>query len=138
MQYINPENGSVSTGDRIITRRSTRQEILQQFKVNIRPQIANAAWTSYIIEDNTLLITLYFKDHTIESLTVFPKHRQLPAATDWDNWSEQQELERKELNDLWLQEQVGEKHTFAWGTIESVYDPKGGSSSIVLKYNIQH
>lgn len=60
----------------------------------------------------------------------------------WDDWSEAKEMARREANDRWLLGQLGPPgskgratlYEFAWGTVWSSFDPKGGSSSIGVRF----
>ena len=53
----------------------------------------------------------------------------------WENWSEERELNNKSLNDKWLRKSIGKPpYNYSWGTIDSSYDPRSASSSIVIAY----
>jgi hypothetical protein len=58
-------------------------------------------------------------------------------GSSWSDWSENRELARKRVHDSLLQQSLGQdwchKH-FTWGRVESLYDSKGGFSSIVVTY----
>lgn len=50
-------------------------------------------------------------------------------------WSQEFEQERKQVHDEWLKEQLGmPPYTYAWGRIDSSFDPKGCVSDIILTY----
>lgn len=53
---------------------------------------------------------------------------------NWNDWSEEKELSKKEFYDNYLTIIFGTKRKFDWGKLETVYDPRGGTTSIVLKY----
>jgi hypothetical protein len=53
----------------------------------------------------------------------------------WADWSEEKELSKKELYEKWLTDNVSPKRTFKWGTIATYYDPRGGTSGILVNYN---
>jgi hypothetical protein len=56
-------------------------------------------------------------------------------GTSWADWSEESEGERQCAHDAWLREQLGPSpYTYAWGAIESFYDPRSGSSAIMIQY----
>ena len=58
-------------------------------------------------------------------------------GTSWDDWSEESERARQRAHDAWLRQQLGPPpYTYPWGAIESSYDPRSGSSSIVLRYRL--
>jgi len=52
----------------------------------------------------------------------------------WADWSEKEELKRKDIYEEWLTEKIGEKRTYSWGKIGAYYDPRGGVSSMVINY----
>jgi len=50
-------------------------------------------------------------------------------------WSEEHELERKRVHDVWLRQELGEPpYRFPWGQLESNYDSKGCASAIIVNY----
>lgn len=56
-------------------------------------------------------------------------------ATSWDDYSEDRELARKAKHDAWLAGQLGPlPWQFTWGNVTSEFDPRGGSSTIVITY----
>jgi hypothetical protein len=61
---------------------------------------------------------------------------QSTASSSWDDWSEDTELARKARHDAWLEGQLGALPWWrSWGEVRSVYDPRGGSSSIQITYD---
>jgi hypothetical protein len=52
----------------------------------------------------------------------------------WENWNEENELIRKDIYEKWLTINIGKKRKFNWGTIGAYYDPRGGTTSINIKY----
>jgi hypothetical protein len=56
-------------------------------------------------------------------------------ATSWDDYSEDRELARKAKHDAWLEEQLGPSPwRLFWGDAQSDWDPRGGSSNIIITY----
>jgi|ERR1019366_7242861 hypothetical protein len=56
-------------------------------------------------------------------------------ATSWDDYSEDRELARKAKHDAWLEEQLGPSPwRLSWGDAQSDWDPRGGSSNIIITY----
>lgn len=55
-------------------------------------------------------------------------------GTSWDDWSEEKEVQRKQIHDDLLSEELGPPpYEFPWGSAVSVLDLKNGTSSIILK-----
>jgi hypothetical protein len=52
----------------------------------------------------------------------------------WDDWDEREERNLAVKYNSWLDKTIGKERKFNWGEIWSEYDPKGGSSSIGLRY----
>ena len=85
------------------------------------------------IAGHPFIITLYFKRSTLTNLELFADDDQF--GTSWDDWSEEKELERKKFHETWLKSVLGDPpYHYDWGSVESHYDAKGGSSSISIKY----
>ncbi len=75
---------------------------------------------------------LYFYDGILDMVIWTPKWPG--TGNSWAEWSEEEELRVKELNDRLLEQYLGPPpYSYAWGSIESDYDMKGGSSGIVMK-----
>lgn len=79
------------------------------------------------------------------SATVFFKHKRLWMLSlylvdgcesgFWSNWSEEKELKKKATHDKFLNKELGKlPYDFDWGKITSIFDRKGGASSIVMRY----
>jgi hypothetical protein len=58
-------------------------------------------------------------------------------GTGWSDWSEEKEIQRKSEHDLFLDEVLGERREFPWGTVWSEFDRKSASSSFGVNYNQQ-
>lgn len=53
----------------------------------------------------------------------------------WDDWSEDNEQNRKKAHDQWLEDNIGKPpYQYSWGEISSNYDPRSGSSMITIRY----
>ena len=55
----------------------------------------------------------------------------------WADWSEEGEFARKHFHELLLDSILGKgwsRRRYPWGKVESCYDQKGGSSSIIVTY----
>lgn len=99
---------------------------------------SNDGWSRYHVEgdlDNGLMCSagLYFFDGRLRHINFQP---HWPGrARGWRNWSEEGELRVRDQNNQLLAEYLGPPpYVFAWGSIWSGYDPKGGFSSIFVSY----
>jgi hypothetical protein len=67
-------------------------------------------------------------------------------GTCWDDYSEEKQLAQRDAHDTWLMANLGAgnrepgprgpelRYSFAWGDAYSTFDPKGGSSSIGVRF----
>lgn len=99
---------------------------------------SNDGWSRYRVEgtlDNGLncaAIPLFFTGR-LRQIIFCPYWTG--SARSWREWSEAGELRVNDQNNELLAEHFGPPpYTFTWGGIESGYDPKSGSSSIVVSY----
>lgn len=87
-----------------------------------------------LIESNYFHIGLCFKNDSLDYIDFgFSDESQLKDIS-WTNWSEQNELSKKELYEKWLSKNFGTKRKFTWGNIEAYYEPRGGTTAMVLRY----
>ena len=81
-------------------------------------------------------VTIYFYYETLESISISSVDNESTLRSDW---SEEKELEKKEIHDRWLNQMLGKSssHYYKWGEVWSGYDPKAGFSSIEIRYSWQ-
>jgi hypothetical protein len=97
--------------------------------------IRNEPWCSFRLEAaaEDVVLAVFFKGEVLESVHIAVIDSRFGAG--WDDWSVEKETQRKEANDRWLLAHgltPGEK--YAWGSVWSGFDPKGGFSSVVICY----
>ena len=94
--------------------------------------VENMPYASYrILPERGIAAIVYFEGAKLRSVSW-----QLVLSSEAEKeWTEQSELERKRLHDLWLRENCGSPpYQYPWGSLDSVYDPKGCVSDIILSY----
>ena len=80
-------------------------------------------------------VTIYFYNELLESVSISSVDHE---SASWSDWSEQEELEKKEMHDLWLKKLLGKASShYQWGEVWSGYDSKAGFSSIEIRYSWQ-
>jgi hypothetical protein len=80
-------------------------------------------------------VTVYFYGELLESVSISFVENESTSLSDW---SEQKELEKKEIHDTWLKSLPGKASShYKWGEVWSGYDPKAGFSSIEIRYSWQ-
>lgn len=91
-------------------------------------------YLTQLIGEIKFIIRVYFNpENIIYSVNMsITKDGNIP---NWDNWSEQEQLIKKDEHDKWLQNNIGSApYKFSWGEISSNYDPRSGSSKIAIRY----
>jgi len=97
--------------------------------------VQNEPWCSYRLPDiaqagSRLCVVLQFHGEQLLSLTLCHDADRFGTS-----WSEEQELVRKAFHEDWLTRELGIRlGHYPWGDISSNYDPKGGVSSILIRY----
>lgn len=81
-------------------------------------------------------VGLSFHRGKLETIELFLVGAESKAS--WNDWSTQEEVERKKDHDEWLEACFGAPpYSYPWGEITSDSDPQGGYSRIVLRYAAQ-
>lgn len=102
--------------------------------------VKNEPFCSYNIGSHEIsglifTITVYFYDELLESVSMSSVDNE---SASWSDWSEQKELEKKEVHDRWLKDLLGKVSSqHKWGEVWSGYDSKAGFSSIEIRYSWQ-
>lgn len=97
-----------------------------------RKSLENAGWMHLDFSPEPgILATALFKENRIHQLFLL-----MSVPTDVsEEWTEQNELQRKALHDEWLLAALGSPpYEYAWGSVFSDYDPKGRVSEIIVTY----
>lgn len=97
--------------------------------------IKNEPWCSFRFEAaaDKVVFAVFFKGEVLESVHVAVIDARF--GTGWDDWSQEKEMQRKAANDEWLLSHGLTPGTkYGWGSVWSGFDPKGGSSSAVIRY----
>jgi len=135
------KNGIVMISGEHINPGLSEQDFLRSFH-NADPHFEgkNDGYTRYrcggMLEDGlNCAFMLIFYNGILEWMICKPVW--LAAPTTWHDWSETEERKIKALNDDLLKKYLGPPpYVYDWGTIESDYDARSGSSSIVIHYVI--
>lgn len=86
-----------------------------------------------VIDDLIFDIGVCFRDNKLFSIEFGFSEKQQQNIS-WDNWNEADELKRKDIYEQWLTKHLGTKRNFDWGKIAACYDPRGGGTTISIKY----
>jgi len=101
-----------------------------------RPVVSNGAWNTYNVRSHSVggipfVISLSFHGQVLHFITL--THL---VEGDEGGWDQQRELARERFHDEWLGRLRGAPDIvqYWWGRIDSVVDPRGGESVIVIHY----
>jgi len=87
----------------------------------------------YSLDNAPLIVEVCFAWGLLSNLSLSIS-RNLQGAS-WSTWSEQAELAKDRQHQDLLERHYGPPpRQFAWGEISTAYDPRGGSSSIAIRY----
>lgn len=87
------------------------------------------------VDGNYVIISLGFYADALKQVGLLVAKERFDLTANWDSWSESHELDiLKELRH-WLINELGREGLFEWGEAQAGYDPKGGFSSISLRYH---
>ncbi len=136
---IDAQTGQVTIGRFVVTRDLQRDDFVSSAfyasGYETSPQqgwyIANAK--SQRDKGDEFAINLLFKGQRLAAVHI--ARADAAFGTDWSNWSQKAELARKLAHDVLLEHDLGNARDFAWGSVESVFDAKGGGSLIVIRYS---
>lgn len=133
----NPKTGElVLSSGAILSSRLTRSAFLSSEEgARANVVVKNEPWCSFSFEEreDSWIVVVYFKDEHMESVHLSINDSKY--GTGWENWSEEKELERKKAHDRWLRSNgLVPGMQYSWGSVWSDYDPKSGSSMIVIRY----
>ena len=82
------------------------------------------------------IVIIYFYDELLESVSLTSVDDK--SGESWSDWSEEEELKKKEIHDDWLKNLLGRASShYKWGEVWSGYDSKAGFSSIEIRYSWQ-
>jgi hypothetical protein len=133
----NPKTGELLLpSGTILSPRLTRSVFLSSVEgMQAKVSVKNEPWCSFRFEDHedSLGIVVFFKGENLESIHFSLSDPKF--GNGWEDWSEARELERKQANNQWLKKNdliPGKR--YSWGSVWSDYDPKSGSSMIVVRY----
>jgi hypothetical protein len=105
--------------------------------------LANREYRTYQLaqplraDERPVAVQLLFTGETLSRVSLALMDGQ--PGSSWDDWSEARERSRKDAHTSWLRTLLDQRKgpprwRHAWGDVESVYDAKGGGSSIVISY----
>lgn len=136
---IDIESGQIRLGENLFTYKMTFEEALNlssDFKSETLDHKNGYKWINLKeieLNDSFFHFGLCFKNDNLDYIDFgFSSLDELKKT--WEDWTEENELSKKELYEKWLTDNLSRKRKFKWGKIETYYDPRGGTTGIIIKY----
>lgn len=94
--------------------------------------LQNANWTNYKVRPETgIVATLLYNGAQLDRVFMI---MEIPADES-EAWTEDLELQRKQVHDQWLRAELGSgPHDYSWGRIVSEFDQRDCASEIIVVY----
>lgn len=87
------------------------------------------------VENQYFIIALCFKDEELSEASLVFDDSPFVLTSGWSSRRQQKEKDDLKKYQVWLGHEFGNTTKFKWGEVWTDYDPKGGSSSIRIRYN---
>ena len=112
----------------VITKDTTYSSLRLQFPFHKIWEVGTGYYWIYFdkcpFEGKLFHVAVCFERERLFSIEFSMNERQ----TSWEDWSEAYELKTEKYYKQWISSQIGEAHSFDWGSIGAYYDRKGGST----------
>jgi hypothetical protein len=134
------KNGKLTVAENLlISSQLTKSEFLvSQVGHQAQLVVNNLPYTKYRFTAPTDLgllsvLTLTFVGEILRDVNIYPLWTK--ESTQWTDSQQLIEQANKLYNDTLLEKLLGDPpYKYSWGEIMSIYDQKGGSSSIIIRY----
>lgn len=135
---INPTTGELQIGrpGSSVGSNLTKADFLASVEgQTARLSVAGLDFATYAIsvkdDLGEFLLRLVFKGQKLDTVSV----TKGDSTCNWSDWSEENEMRTKAEHDRLLATILGAPpYRFPWGEIVSDYDPRGGASTISIRY----
>ena len=118
----------------VITKETTYSSLRVQFPTHEIWEVGTGYYWIYFdkcpFEGKLFHVAVCFERERLFSIEFSMNERQ----TSWEDWSEAYELQTEKYYKQWLTSQIGEIHSFDWGSVGAYYDRKGGSTFMWITY----
>ena len=129
---IEKKDGKLFVGSFIVEPTTTLDEFRKtEAGERAKVLVQNGDWVTFQIdEERGYGLNATFKNQRLQNAKIY-----LINSSSWSDWSEEKELQKKAKHDELLMRLLGKPpYRFSWGEVESIFDKRGGSSSIVINY----
>ena len=118
----------------VITKETTYSSLRIQFPTHEIWEVGTGYYWIYFykcpFEGKLFHVAVCFEAERLFSIEFSMNERQ----TSWEDWSEAYELKTEKYYKQWISSQIGEAHSFDWGSVGAHYDRKGGSTFMRVTY----
>ncbi|WP_018619518.1 hypothetical protein [Spirosoma luteum] len=87
-----------------------------------------------VVDGQYIILSLGYYANALQQIELIVSQDRFDLTVGCDSWSEQNELDIRTALRVWLRNELGREGRFAWGEAQASYDPKGGYSSIGIRY----
>ena len=137
---IDISSGDFQIADGIIIKHSAKAENLIDFLHANNAEIWDVGngWVHYYLKNYKINNKYFFFDfmfcNEILNRLDFGFYPQPVNNANWNDWSEETELQKKAEYEQWLNNETGGINSFTWGYVSAYYDSKSGGSGIMINY----
>ena len=137
---IDISSGDFQIADGIIIQHSAKAENLIDFLRANNAEIwaVGNGWVHYYLKNYKINDKYFFFDfmfyNEILSRLDFGFYPGPVNNANWNDWSEEKELQKKAEYEQWLNKETGGINSFSWGYVSAYYDSKSGGSGIMINY----
>ena len=135
---IEPQSGQITIGNLVIEPNLRREDFITS-ALFLKGDFTNPqqGWYMAIAKRQRengceFAVSLLFQGQRLAAVHV--ARADVDFGSDWSEWSETAERQRKAAHDVLLHRDLVAEREFEWGRAESVFDEKGGGSLIVVQY----
>lgn len=137
---IDIKNGEIILNNSFLIKKGLNKDEFE--KSNLINEVLNRETYGYtyyflkpqLVGNDSFTLVLYFNQDGIIDFINFSLTSNDHSVT-WNNWSENEELNKKDKHDKWLLNNIGTPpYKYWWGEISSNYDPRSSSSMITIRY----
>ncbi len=141
-QIINPATGEFTiNNDFVVSNTTTINELANHFGEN-KMQVSdmknghvNYRVDNLKISDFYFIITFYFFNTTITSISFVLKDKPYDASNNWDNFNEQEQIKEGKFMEQWMAKQMkGDFKRYDWGKVGTYYDFHNLSTTCNINY----
>lgn len=130
---ISKKTGEITVENILVSPSITLDKFVgSSFGMNSQVLVKNGEWSTIQVDTGSQIgMNLLFSGQELATVTIYIKS----SDSSWTSWSKVKECERMIKHDELLRHDLGQElYVFSWGKVESTFDVKSGSTSIIVTY----